>query len=289
MTAPTDKSARKTTRLSPGKLRLTAYWTATVILACECVVGGMMGALQLSPFRDTATHLGYPAYFMSILGVWYVAAGVVIVVPRAAWLKEWAYAGLVFNYTGAAVSHIWVGDGADKLIGPAVFLGLTAASWALRPAARRELLRTASRIARGRVIVYWIATLAVTAELAVGGVWDLLRIDYVLNVVEHLGYPAYLLTVMGLWKIAGAAVLLLRRLAPLTEWVYAGAAINYASAIASHVIVSDGIGSIVAPVALLALTVTSWALRPASSPRLRGCVRLAPRRRGTPWDRALPW
>jgi hypothetical protein len=56
-----------------------AYWTTTSILATECLVGGVMGALQLSPFRDTAMHLGYPGYFMSILGAWYVAAGVVLV------------------------------------------------------------------------------------------------------------------------------------------------------------------------------------------------------------------
>jgi hypothetical protein len=115
-----------------------AYWSATLILSTECVVGGVMGGLQLSPFRDTAVDLGYPAYFMSILGFWYVAAGLILLVPRLPRLKEWAYAGLVINYTGAAASHIWTGDVAGKLLGPAVFLGLTAASWALRPPAPRE-------------------------------------------------------------------------------------------------------------------------------------------------------
>ena len=51
------------------------------------------------------------------------------------------------------------------------------------------------------------------------------------------------------------------RLPRLKEWVYAGAVINYASAVASHLVVGDGIAAIVAPAALLALTVTSWALR----------------------------
>jgi hypothetical protein len=88
----------------------------------------MMGALQLAPFRDVAVGLGYPAYFMSILGVWYMAAGVVLLSPRLPRLKEWAYAGLVINYTGAAASHIAVGDGAQKLVGPVVFLILTVVS-----------------------------------------------------------------------------------------------------------------------------------------------------------------
>jgi uncharacterized membrane protein YphA (DoxX/SURF4 family) len=253
------------TAIAPARLSNTAYWTTTVILATECLAGGVMGALQLSPFLDTATHLGYPAYFMSILGVWYVSAGVVLLAPRLPRLKEWAYAGLVFNYTGAAASHIWMGDGADRLVAPVVFLGLTAASWALRPPQRRDFPRVAGDFTRGRAMFYWVATLAVASELALGGVWDLVRIDYVRDVVEHLGYPTYLLTIMGVWKIPGAVTLLIPRFPRLKEWVYAGAVINYASAAASHVIVGDGIGAVVAPVVLLGFTVTSWALRRATS------------------------
>ena len=256
------------TTIAPTRLRITAYWTTTAVLAAECLVGCVMGMLQLSPFRDTATDLGYPAYFMSILGVWYVSAGLVLLAPRLPRLKEWAYAGLVINYTGAAASHIWNSDGAEKLVGPAIFLGLTAASWALRPPARRDLPRATGTSSRGRSVAYWVTTVAVAAELALGGVWDLLRTDYVRNVVEHLGYPAYLLTIMGVWKLPGAVVLLvsrLSRLARLKEWVYAGAVINYASAAASHVIVGDGVAAIVAPVALLTLTIASWALKPTAA------------------------
>jgi|SRR5215217_220114 len=240
------------------------YWTTTSILATECLAGGVMGALQLSPFRETATHLGYPAYFMSILGAWYVAAGVVLLAPGVVRLKEWAYAGLVVNYTGAAASHLWTGDRGQTLIGPAVFLGLAVASWALRPPARRQLPPSTRSFSRGRRIAYWVTTIAVASELGLGGVWDLMRIDYVRNVVEHLGYPAYLLTIMGAWKVAGAVVLLIPRFPRLKEWAYAGAVINYASAVASHLIVGDGITAVIAPFALLALAVTSWALRPST-------------------------
>jgi hypothetical protein len=241
------------------------YWTATLVLATECLVGGVMGGLQLSPFLDTATHLGYPEYFMSILGVWYVGAGLILLAPRLPRLKEWAYAGLVINYMGAAASHIWTGDGAGKLVGPAVFLGLTAASWALRPPDRRALPRRDAASSRGRVVAYWVTTMLVAAELAVGGVWDMLRTDYVRDVVEHLGYPTYLLTIMGVWKLPGAVVLLVSRFGRLQEWVYAGAVINYASAAASHVIVGDGLTAIIAPVALLALTIASWLLKPTAA------------------------
>jgi hypothetical protein len=259
-------ASESSTRISRGALRTATYWTTTLVLATECLVGGVMGALQLSPLRDTAVHLGYPTYFMSILGVWYVGAGLILLAPRLPRLKEWAYAGLVINYTGAATSHIWTGDGAEKLIGPAVFLGLTAASWALRPPTRRDLPRGDGAPSRGRIVPYWIATVAVAAELALGGVWDLLRTDYVRDVVEHLGYPTYLLTIMGVWKLPGALVLVVSRFGPLREWVYAGAVINYASATASHVIVGDGVTAIVAPAALLALTIASWALRSPGKP-----------------------
>jgi hypothetical protein len=54
-------------------------------------------------------------------------------------LKEWAYAGIVFNMTGAVASHLAVGDSAGNLVAPIIFTGLVAASWALRRAPRRDL------------------------------------------------------------------------------------------------------------------------------------------------------
>jgi len=122
-----------------GRGRGIAYWITTLVLATECVVGGIMGGLQLPPFIVIIGHLGYPAYFMTILGVWYVLAGVALLAPRSPRLKEWAYAGLIFNYTGAAASHLAVGDPAVTLMGPIFFIVLVAASWALRPSARRDL------------------------------------------------------------------------------------------------------------------------------------------------------
>src|SRR5262245_12191730 len=117
--------------------RSRAYWAATAIVSIECLVGGVWGSLQLPPFVGIAQHLGYPPYFMSILGAWYVLAGIALLVPRFALVKEWAYAGLTFNYTGAAVSHLVAGDGAGALAGPLFFTGLVVISWALRPPSRR--------------------------------------------------------------------------------------------------------------------------------------------------------
>ena len=83
------------------------------------------------------THLGYPAYFMVILGVWKVLGGVVVVAPRLPRLKEWAYAGMLFDLTGAAASHAAVGDPVAKIATPLILMGIVAASWALRPGSRK--------------------------------------------------------------------------------------------------------------------------------------------------------
>jgi hypothetical protein len=133
----TSSASAHRNRISSSQIRVVAYWTTTAVLAAECFVGGVMGALRLQPFKGVVTHLGYPPYFMTILGVCYVSAGVVLLAPRLPLVKEWAYAGLIFIYTGATASHIWVGDDAKTLVGPLMLVGLTVVSWALRPRRRR--------------------------------------------------------------------------------------------------------------------------------------------------------
>ena len=121
----------------PSRMRTTIYWIATIILVLECEVGGVVGGLRLQPFLGTIQHLGYPTYFMTIHTIWYILAGVALLVSRFPRLKEWAYAGLFFIYTGAFMSHLAVGDPAFMLIAPVVFTSLVLVSWALRPATRR--------------------------------------------------------------------------------------------------------------------------------------------------------
>src|SRR5262249_22431989 len=146
-----------TLRLSSTRAGAIVYWTTTAILAAECLGGGVMGALRLPPFIGIATDLGYPAYFMTILGIGYISAGLVLLAPGLPRLKEWAYAGLVFNYTGAAASHIWIGHGLNKVAGPLFFIVLTAASWALRPPTRSNFPSVATGFPRSRAIAYSIA------------------------------------------------------------------------------------------------------------------------------------
>jgi hypothetical protein len=89
-----------------------------------------------------------------------------------------------------------------------------------------------------RTVAYWILTLLVAFEMMAGGIWDLLRIEYVRVVLAHLGYPTYLLTIIGVWKIPCAIVLFLPGFLRLKEWAYAGAVFNYTGAAASHFLAS---------------------------------------------------
>jgi hypothetical protein len=93
-----------------------------------------------------------------------------------------------------------------------------------------------------------------------GGIWDLLRIEYVQVVLAHLGYPMYLLTIIGAWKIPCAIVLFLPGFLRLKEWAYAGAVFNYTGAAASHFLAGYAGGT--SPLVLVAITLALWRLRP---------------------------
>lgn len=113
------------------------YWVTTIIVALVLLAGGVADLLRPHDVVAGMVHLGYPPYFMSILGFWKVLGGIVLVAPRLPRLKEWAYAGAIFDLTGAAASHIASGDGAGDILTPLVFALITMASWVLRPEGRR--------------------------------------------------------------------------------------------------------------------------------------------------------
>ena len=113
------------------------YWVATGLIAVAFTMGGVVDSLRLPEAIKIMSHLGYPAYFASIVGAWKLLAVGTVLVPGYALLKEWAYAGLFFDVTGAIASHIAVGDGLADVLPPVIVLALVVASWALRPTSRR--------------------------------------------------------------------------------------------------------------------------------------------------------
>jgi len=117
-----------------------AYWTTTILVAFFISGGVTQVAQYLANPHGTVPELGYPTYFFAILGVWKVLGAIAILVPRFPRLKEWAYAGIFFDLTGAAASCAAVGGyGAYgfHVIAPLIIAGITVASWALRPDSRK--------------------------------------------------------------------------------------------------------------------------------------------------------
>jgi hypothetical protein len=100
--------------------------------------------------------------------------------------------------------------------------------------------------------------------MGVGGVWDIARLPFVADVVAHLGYPSYFLVLLGTWKVLGAAALLVPRRPLLKEWAYAGAFFAYTGAMISHLASGYDVAEVAVLAVMTALTVTSWALRPAT-------------------------
>ena len=113
------------------------YWIATVWLALGMLSGGIVQFLKIKEEVDMMTHLGYPVYFLTILGIWKILGVVTVLIPKFPLLKEWAYAGFFFSMSGAGFSHLVVGDGAKELFGPILLLILTVVSWYFRPADRK--------------------------------------------------------------------------------------------------------------------------------------------------------
>jgi len=134
------------------KTRTVGYWITTGLVALAFAFGGVADLARFPDVVAGLAHLGYPAYLAGLLGIWKVLGASAIVAPGTARLKEWAYAGMFFDLSGAAYSHAASGDPAGKILTPLVLLGLVAASWALRSDARvlpREAAASARSLPRG--------------------------------------------------------------------------------------------------------------------------------------------
>lgn len=124
-----------------AKANNIAYWTMTILVAFFIGSGGVAQIWQYhaNP-HGVVPILGYPLYFFAILGFWKVLGAIAILAPRFPLLKEWAYAGIFFDLTGAVASIAAVGGYgvyAFHIVAPLVITGMLAASWVLRPESRR--------------------------------------------------------------------------------------------------------------------------------------------------------
>ncbi|MBA4056786.1 MAG: DoxX-like family protein [Marivirga sp.] len=113
------------------------YWISTIWLALGMVSTGIVQLLKVKEEADMMIRLGYPIYFLTILGVWKMLGVVTVLIPKFPLLKEWAYAGFFFAMSGAIFSHLASGDAAKEFFGPTLLLILTVVSWYFRPAERK--------------------------------------------------------------------------------------------------------------------------------------------------------
>lgn len=113
------------------------YWVATLWLSLGMVSTGIVQLLNIKEETAFIIKLGYPVYFLTILGASKLLGVVALLVPRFPLLKEWAYAGFIFTMLGALFSHTASGSAASEFFGPALLLTLTVISWYFRPASRK--------------------------------------------------------------------------------------------------------------------------------------------------------
>lgn len=113
------------------------YWISTLWLSLGMASTGVVQLIKTKEELEAMSGLGYPVYFLTIIGIWKILGVVAVLIPKSPLLKEWAYAGFFFVMSGAIYSHIAIGDPIIKLFPPLLLLILTIISWYFRPSDRK--------------------------------------------------------------------------------------------------------------------------------------------------------
>jgi hypothetical protein len=125
--------------LPAGKAGKIIYWISTTWLALGMLSTGTVQLFRVKAKVDFIINMGYPVYFLTILGIWKILGVVALLIPKFPLLKEWAYAGFFFAMSGAVFSHIASGDSLNEIFPPLLLLILTVVSWYFRPADRKVI------------------------------------------------------------------------------------------------------------------------------------------------------
>ena len=118
-------------------MKRVAYWVSTGLVVFFIGSGGLAYVMRVPDVVAGVVALGFPVYFIVLLGVWKVLGSIAILVPRFPLIKEWAYAGIMIDLTGAAVASMATGGAWWHAAAPLLIAVLVVASWALRPESRR--------------------------------------------------------------------------------------------------------------------------------------------------------
>lgn len=113
------------------------YWISTAWLALGMLSSGIVQTLMIKSETDFIINMGYPVYFLTLIGIWKILGVVALFVPGFLLIKEWTYAGFFFLMSGAIYSHIATGHSMNQIFPPLLLLALTIVSWYFRPSNRR--------------------------------------------------------------------------------------------------------------------------------------------------------
>lgn len=116
---------------------------------------------------------------------------------------------------------------------------------------------------KGKLITYWVATALLSVGMLGSGIGQLVRAKEMVGIINHLGYPDYIMTILGVWKILGVIAILLPGFKLVKEWAYAGLFFTMTGALISHLIAGDSGKAVIGPLAQTIFIILSWYCRPA--------------------------
>lgn len=116
---------------------------------------------------------------------------------------------------------------------------------------------------KSKNIAYWAVTGFLCFGMLLGGSGQLYRASFNVDGILQLGYPVYLLTIIGLWKVLAVITILIPKFLLVKEWAYAGLFFLLSGGVISHFASGDGVLQALPVFLFLCLTIISWYLRPA--------------------------
>ncbi|MGE5942941.1 MAG: DoxX family protein [Flavobacteriales bacterium] len=119
-------------------------------------------------------------------------------------------------------------------------------------------------MAKRKKIIYWIVTIFLSIAMVAGGVQQMLQIGGYNDIIKQLGYPQYLLSILGVWKLLGVIAILIPKFPLLKEWAYAGFFFAMSGAFTSHLAVGQPFTEAIPSLILLLVIILSWYFRPES-------------------------
>lgn len=107
--------------MKPKTIKIT-YWVLLIIFCLLLTADGIGGVSMAKEGVEALHHLGYPPYIMPLLGALKLLGVVALLQTKYQGIKEWVFAGITFNFVGAAVSHLAAGDSVGVAMQPMVAL-----------------------------------------------------------------------------------------------------------------------------------------------------------------------